>query len=332
MAEVKEGPARTPAYSVTPVDMAQASLVGQPVESTDSPQGSLTGTTVTSADPDLLLSLRRSIEDGGRKDEKAESKNEKICLDSHDDKNTLSDEIISTEKEKPQQHHRLKDISEVNALLAQGKKRNKWYQVWRPKNDPPAPPDSLDEVAEIPLATASIVSQLTYSWVTPLMTLGYQRPLMATDLWKMDKTREAKLLSDKFMEAYTRREAEAKAYNTRLVDPVDPIQPSRLERFKWHVELTIHPRRHKLSSIPIANASDSEKLPSKAQKLHMLEEEWRQGSGRRKASIVLCLNETMSGFWAGGLFKVFGDVAQLMCPLLTKALINFSKEGGADEM
>jgi ATP-binding cassette subfamily C (CFTR/MRP) protein 1 len=327
MADARGHIASTAGYAVTPVDMAQESLVGDPVESANSGQESSTGTVFTSADPDVLLSLRRSIEGDIGKDEKSELDNEKADLDFQDEKDTLSDETPSTKEEKPQQHHRLKDISEVDALLAQGKKRDRWYQLWRPKNGPPRPPESLDDVAEIPLATASIFSQLTYSWVTPLMTLGYQRPLMATDLWKMDKTREARLLSDKFMDAYTRREIEAKAYNARLLDPTDPVQPSRLQRFKWHLELTLHPRRHKISSIPIGNGIDGPKLSSKAQRMHVLEEEWRQGSGRRKASIVMSLNETMSGFWAGGLYKVLGDVAQLMCPLLTKALINFSKEG-----
>lgn len=332
IADARAPIASTDGYSVTPIDMAQESLVGDPAKSATSGHVSSTETVFTSADPDILLSLRRSIEGNVGKDEKSESVNEKNGLDIQDEKDTLSGETEPTKEEKPHQHHRLKDISEVDALLAQGKKRDKWFQLWRPKNGPPRPPESLDDVPEIPLATASIFSQLTYSWVTPLMTLGYQRPLMATDLWKMDKTREARLLSDKFMEAYTRREIEAKAYNARLLDPTDPMQPSRMQRFKWHLELTMHPRRHKSSSIPIDNVSDVSKLSSKAQRLHVLEEDWRQGSGRRKASIVMSLNETMSGFWAGGLFKVVGDSAQLMCPLLTKALINFSKEGEREEM
>lgn len=317
-----------PVSSVMPVDTTGDSLIGRPLELASALQKVPSATTVAFAAPRTMLSLRRSIENGARKDEKAEQEDEKVGL-AHDDKDTFSGETIPAEDEKPQQHHRLKDISEGDAVLAQGKKRNKWYQIWRPKNDPPRPPDSLDQVGEIPLATASIVSQLTYSWVTPLMTLGYQRPLMATDLWKMDRTREARLLSDKFMDAYTRREVEAKAYNASLVDSVNPVKPSRLQRFKWHVEVTIHPRRNKISSIPIINDDDGgqPKVTARAQKLQILEEEWRQDSGRRKASIVMSLNDTMSGFWAGGLYKVLGDTAQLMCPLLTKALINFSKEG-----
>ncbi|KAG8974689.1 hypothetical protein FRB90_009724, partial [Tulasnella sp. 427] len=41
----------------------------------------------------------------------------------------------------------------------------------------------------------------------------------------------------------------------------------------------------------------------------------------------MALNDVLGvSFWAGGLFKVFGDVCQLMVPIVTKTLINFGKE------
>lgn len=58
-----------------------------------------------------------------------------------------------------------------------------------------------------------------------------------------------------------------------------------------------------------------------------LEEEWRMRSGRRKGSLVWALNDISAGFWVGGLFKVAGDAAQMMSPLLVKALIRFSQQG-----
>ena len=45
-----------------------------------------------------MLPLRKSIEDGARKDEKAEQEHEKVGLD-HDDKDTLSGETIPGEGE-----------------------------------------------------------------------------------------------------------------------------------------------------------------------------------------------------------------------------------------
>lgn len=150
---------------------------------------------------------------------------------------------------------------------------------------------------------------------------------MATDLWKMDKSREASLLGNKFAEAYRKREASAKEYNARLIDPMKPLRPSRYRKFKWRLELATHPRRRKTTDLPTVKASVGSIATASGRNLQALEEEWQNGSGKRKASITMTLNDTMSGFWAGGLYKVLGDTAQLMAPLLTKALINFSKEG-----
>jgi hypothetical protein len=36
---------------------------------------------------------------------------------------------------------------------------------------------------DCPEATANIFSTLTFSWMTPLMKLGYKQPLLMEDLW-----------------------------------------------------------------------------------------------------------------------------------------------------
>ncbi|KAJ7758843.1 hypothetical protein DFH07DRAFT_958242 [Mycena maculata] len=58
--------------------------------------------------------------------------------------------------------------------------RKKWWQLWIPSGIPPLPPSSLDD-AEV---TAPHFL-LTHTWITPIMMLGYQRTLQATDLWRV---------------------------------------------------------------------------------------------------------------------------------------------------
>ncbi|KAB5592292.1 ABC transporter C family [Ceratobasidium theobromae] len=155
--------------------------------------------------------------------------------------------------------------------------RRHWYQVWLPSSRPP-PPSSLAGATLTPLANASFVSVLTYAWLTPLMTLGWQRPLQAPDLWRVRAEEEAAPLSKAFDEAWAKRVARAK---TR----------------------------------------------SKHQK-------WWFGGGDNEPSLALTLNDVLGRrFWIGGLYKVIGDVSQLMAPLLTKAIIQFAQErarGGPD--
>jgi len=47
--------------------------------------------------------------------------------------------------------------------------------------------------------------------------------------------------------------------------------------------------------------------------------DWKDGKGRAHASLSGALNDTVGFFfWSGGMFKVCGDCAQLMGPLIVK--------------
>ncbi|KAG8903099.1 hypothetical protein FRC01_009328, partial [Tulasnella sp. 417] len=196
-------------------------------------------------------------------------------------------------------HHK---ITELDSGEPVGAYRRKWFQVWLPHNPPQPPPKSLEDAEITPLATANIISLLTYHWITPIITLGYQRPLQAPDLWKMDPSREAGTLSSEFDRAWARRVEEAKVWNDRLAK--GEIKPSLVKRTSWRLKSVFGKR------------SFAEQ-----------EEAWRNGEGQKHASLLWALNEVLgAAFWLGGLYKVFGDTCQLMGPLVSKALINFGKE------
>ncbi|KAG8939798.1 hypothetical protein FRC00_013519, partial [Tulasnella sp. 408] len=180
--------------------------------------------------------------------------------------------------------------------------RRRWYQIWLPTDPPPPPPKSLDDAPTSPLITASFLSKMTYHWITPVMTLGFQRPLQATDLWKMDSSREAEYLSARLENSWSRRVARATDRNTRLLE--GKINPSIARRSWWGVKALA--------------GGDS---------LAKQEERWRSVDGKVEPSLVLALNDVLGvSFWAGGLFKVVGDVSQLMVPIVSKSIINFGKE------
>ncbi|OCF34538.1 hypothetical protein I316_03579 [Kwoniella heveanensis BCC8398] len=210
---------------------------------------------------------------------------------------------------------RFRELDDLADTQFPGLKRDHWWQLWRPRNTPPPPKRTLDEAELIPLAYVSILSKLTFEWVTPIMVKGYQRPLQATDLWKLDESREAEHLSERFLEALAKRQKAAEEWNKQL--PSHP--PSVIRKLKWSTKAMI---KRKLPD----NYSSYGKDGSYAERRKTLEQEWRRRSGRKRASVAWALNDVMTGFWAGGLFKVFGDTSQLMTPLLIKALINFSKE------
>ncbi|KAG0695504.1 ABC protein [Suillus ampliporus] len=115
--------------------------------------------------------------------------------------------------------------------------RQKWWQLCRGQvtNGPPPPaPPHLDDAVLTPLANASFFSQLTYTWITGIMVgysttnfkvccsnvciqvLGYQRTLQASDLYKLDTSRESAVLAAKLEAAWQRRVKAAADWNAVL--------------------------------------------------------------------------------------------------------------------
>ncbi|KAJ6537690.1 P-loop containing nucleoside triphosphate hydrolase protein [Mycena capillaripes] len=176
--------------------------------------------------------------------------------------------------------------------------RRRWWQLWIPANRPPPPPATLDEAPISPYVTASLISRLTYSWYTPMMILGFQRTLQASDLWRMGPEQEAGYLTDKLEAAWARRIEAAEAHNARLAK--GEVKPPLLKRVWW----AMHGREKR----------------EKGQRW------WQEVGGKKEASLAWSLNDVLGHmFWKGGLFKVGQDTSQLMGPLIVKALINFAK-------
>jgi hypothetical protein len=128
----------------------------------------------------------------------------------------------------------------------------------------------------------------------------------------MDESREALGLSERFLEALERRQKAAEEWNAQLGTAKLPLR----KRLAWRARaIRTLPERFSAYG-PTATIADRRST---------LEQEWRQNSGKRYGSVTWALNDIMTGFWAGGLFKVAGDTGQLMSPLVVKALIKFSQ-------
>ncbi|KAJ7259774.1 ABC protein [Mycena rebaudengoi] len=183
--------------------------------------------------------------------------------------------------------------------------RKKWWQIWVPRHKPAPPPASIEDATVIPFVSASIISRLTYTWITPIMVLGYQRTLQASDLWKMGPEQESGYLGDALDGSWDRRVAAANDWNARL-DNGD-IKPGVFKRVVWSIKA-------------LAPGSD----------YHVFEKRWMEVDGRKTPSLAWALNDVLGHlFWKGGVFKVVSDTSQLMGPILVKALINFAKARGA---
>ncbi|EEB97732.1 hypothetical protein MPER_02886, partial [Moniliophthora perniciosa FA553] len=159
---------------------------------------------------------------------------------------------------------------------------------------PPPPKASIDDSDIIPEVSANLFSLITFEWITHLLRLGYQRPLEASDLYKLQDDRAAAYIGDQILESWERRSKVADEWNQRLAN--GEISPGVWRRVWW----------------TLRRAKDGEK-------------EWREKSGRKQPSLVMAMNDSVKWwFWSGGVLKVIADTAQVTSPLIVKAIVNFA--------
>ncbi|KAJ7039616.1 ABC transporter [Mycena alexandri] len=152
-----------------------------------------------------------------------------------------------------------------------------WYtRVPFTSTKPPKPPGgTLDDAAFSPEISARWWNQIYFGWITPLLALGYARPLEATDLYKLGDERASAYIAEKITASFDKRHNDATEYNIRLAN--GEIKPAEREK------------------------------------------KWREVDGKRKASLVWAMNDSIKWwFWTGGLLKVIGDTAQITSPLVVK--------------
>ena len=152
----------------------------------------------------------------------------------------------------------------------------------------PPPKASLDDADLIPEVNASWYDILSFGWITPLMSLGYARPLEASDLYKLQDHRASAVIAERITKSFERRQKEAAEYNERLAS--GEIGPG-LKGVWWSLRGVRAER----------------------------EKQWREKDGRKRASLVWAMNDSIKWwFWFGGLLKLIADVSQVTTPLLVK--------------
>ena len=106
---------------------------------------------------------------------------------------------------------------------AEPQKRPPWYKRLNPlkrSNKPPVPKERRISREY----GAPFLSLLTFQWMAPLMSTGYQRPLELNDIWLVNPNRSAPVLSTKLSAAFQRRLGRGDKY---------PLLWSLYETFKF---------------------------------------------------------------------------------------------------
>ena len=154
--------------------------------------------------------------------------------------------------------------------------------------NPPPPKASLDEADIIPEANADWLSFLTFNWIGPIIRLGYSRPLETTDLYKLQDDRSSSAIAENIIRSFEERQRKAAEYNSRLASGE---VSSGLKGIWWSIRGQRQER----------------------------EREWREKTGKKKASLAMAANDSVFWFfWSAGIFRLISDVAQITSPLFIK--------------
>ncbi|PVG03951.1 hypothetical protein CPB86DRAFT_748462 [Serendipita vermifera] len=177
-------------------------------------------------------------------------------------------------------------------------------KIWHPRPKPPG----FAGGKVIPEVSASWWSFLTWSWLTPLLSAGFSRPLEVPDLWELDDARRSDHVSPLLEHNFYARCPPEK-------------RPRHLQE---HNIFT--PGKEKETNLPNLSAPNGDGDDVEAQKPLTKEEEKR----RKKMydeSLVWALEKTFRyKFWMGGILQLIGDGLATTSPLVTKALLQFLAE------
>ena len=126
------------------------------------------------------------------------------------------------------------------------------------------------------------------------MRLGYSRPLEATDLYKLQDDRASGVIAERITRSFEERQRKAAEYNSRLAN--GEISPG-LKGVWWLIRGQRQER----------------------------EKEWREKTGKRKASLTLAVNDSVFWlFWSAGILRLISDVALITSPLFVKVILVLS--------
>jgi len=99
----------------------------------------------------------------------------------------------------------------VESRTEEPRERKPWYKRLNPLKGSKKPPVPKERRISREYG-ASFLSLLTFQWMAPLMSTGYQRPLELNDIWLVNPNRATPVLSEKLNASFHRRVARGDKY------------------------------------------------------------------------------------------------------------------------
>lgn len=120
---------------------------------------------------------------------------------------------------------RVSTPSEVTALLHEhdGQQRRSWRRNLDPLKTKRLPPVPMER-GPSPEYNSGILSSVYFNWLSPLLAVGYQRPLELNDIWTVNPRRSVNILVPQFRQALQARKAAAGKLNPLGMALIDTLK------------------------------------------------------------------------------------------------------------
>ncbi|EJU01830.1 hypothetical protein DACRYDRAFT_52395 [Dacryopinax primogenitus] len=205
------------------------------------------------------------------------------------------------------------------------KRRNFLSRLYRPEPAPPA----FGKGKVVPDIRSNILSRVTVEWLTPLLTVGYTRPIQEDDLWELDDARLAHTVADQVEQNFYARCPPGK----RPIFLRAPTEAGEVDVQFTRTGTSFGTRTAAASSSGYGDLEEgsTEKLgrtKSSATPADLPSTSSSKADKREyDSSLLLALNRTFFWrFWPTGILRLVGDTLNTTTPLVSKALIAYLTE------
>ncbi|KAK0542683.1 hypothetical protein OC845_006498 [Tilletia horrida] len=223
--------------------------------------------------------------------------------------------------------------------------------------DPPPAPPAFGAGTTVPELSSSIWSRITFSWLSPMLNIGWSRPLENDDLWELPIERTAEVMGDRVEEAFYRRVRPAKRpravapyyASSTPVDPlvsplVQPLAPSQkskeraaAEKTKLDEDTTSQSSTDHSGNATATNQQQQEQRQEREPPAQFRpKQEWETVHGFKvpyvlrskkptyNESLLAALHETfIRTFYLAAFYRFLADGLVTTSPLITRALLEY---------
>ncbi|KAF7760155.1 hypothetical protein Agabi119p4_10831 [Agaricus bisporus var. burnettii] len=197
----------------------------------------------------------------------------------------------------------------------------KFSNPFRPE---PAPPN-FGAGKIIPERTAPLLSRLLFEWLSPLMGVGYSRPLEKEDLWELQNHDHTSPITDRIEEHfYARCPPDLRPHHlSHLYDVTDVVNQDILDNDNIDGEKGKDEelKLKETESDPSATAAPSPASSSQSSENSRIK---RRRKTKYDKSLFKAIMQTFSTrIWLAGTLKLLSDTLKTTTPLLSKVLLTW---------